>query len=125
MLQSWQVKELNYIVKLYECQLNELTSMCQVFFGMPFFGITYNSEGNKLFGHFKDNHFIVFDDSENIICDATFDENGIIDGKAKIFYEKGFLEFEGLFLSGKRCGGVSNIYPMGERGKRENGKLIS
>lgn len=92
------------------------------------YGITYNSEGNKLFGHFKDNHFIVYDDFENIICDATFDENGIIDGKAKIFYEKGFLKFEGLFLSGKRCGEGIEYLPNGRKGKEgewEADKLIN
>lgn len=80
-------------------------------------GIRYNSMGNKLFDCSPDNRYKVYDDSENVICDATVDNNGIIEGKAKIFHEDGFLEFEGSFIDGKRCGRGVEYLSNGRKGK--------
>jgi hypothetical protein len=80
-------------------------------------GIRYNSMGNKLFECSPDNRYKVYDTTENVICDATFDDNGIIEGIAKIFNEDSFLEFEGSFLEGKRCGQGIEYLSNGGKGK--------
>lgn len=92
------------------------------------YGITYNSEEKKLFRNYQDNHFIVYDEFENIICDATFDERGMMTGKAKTFYEKDLLEYDGLFRDGKRSGwGIEYLFDerKGKEGEWEADQLIN
>lgn len=79
------------------------------------YGITYNSLGKKLFECFPDNRYKVYSESENIICDALFDKNGIVEGRAKIFYEEGLLDTGAGQAIVEAAGGKVTRYEDNER----------
>lgn len=82
-----------------------------------FYGNKYDSDGNIMFKNFPDNRFKVYDKNGKIICDALFDETGILKGTAKIFSEDGYLKFDGAFANGKRSGVGIEYLMNGENGK--------
>ncbi|MCK9267770.1 MAG: hypothetical protein M0P14_03535 [Alkaliphilus sp.] len=77
----------------------------------------YDADSNIMFESSPDNRFKIYDKTGKIICDALFDKNGILDGTAKVFCEEGYLEFDGLFVDGKRHGQGSEYMHNGRIGR--------
>jgi hypothetical protein len=84
------------------------------------YGIKYDVDSNIMFESSPDNRFKIYDKNGKIICDALFDKTGIVEGTAKLFFEEGYLKFDGSFVDGKRCG--QGIEYMHSGRKRREGE---
>lgn len=92
------------------------------------FGPTYDTESSLLFESFPENRFKIYDKTGRLIAEGLFDKNGMVEGRAKIISEEGYLEFEGCFVDSKRCGyGIEYIYNgnKNKEGQWENDTLIN
>lgn len=92
------------------------------------YGIKYDADANIMFESSPENRFKIYDKTGKIICNALFDKSGIVEGTAKIFCEDGYLEFEGSFADGKRCGkGIEYMRndKKGKEGEWQAGHLIN
>ncbi|MEW8974275.1 MAG: hypothetical protein AB2375_08770 [Tissierellaceae bacterium] len=92
-----------------------------------FYGIRYNRRKKILFEVLEGYRFKVYDELGNIICDAIFNEDGIIGGRAKIFDEEGFLIYDGSYVGGKRCGqGIEYLFNgrKGKEGEWKDNQLV-
>ena len=68
------------------------------------YGTKYDINGRALFNNQPNGYFKVYDSDGNILCNAIIDNRGIVDGKAKIFDEDIYIEYEGNFKNRKRYG---------------------
>lgn len=93
-------------------------------------GARYNSEGKILFETCSNGYFKIYNSSGELLCNAAIDEQGVIEGKAKIFNSGTDLEFEGDLKDRQRNGKGTEYYTLWNPGKIkktgvwENNKLI-
>jgi hypothetical protein len=68
------------------------------------YGTKYDINGKILFNNQPNGYFKVYDSDGNILCNAIIDNKGIVDGKAKIFNEGIYIEYEGNFKNREKYG---------------------
>lgn len=94
------------------------------------FNLLQDSDTNKQIQS-TGNQSKIYDSSGKLLCNATIDEQGIIDGKAKVFYEGKYLEFKGHFKSRERHGKGTEYFVNGipgeikKSGEWKNNQLVN
>jgi len=85
-----------------------------------------NRDGNVILEK-EDELFRVYDSEGHKICEALFDEQGIVEGEAKIFDFEGTLVYDGEFANYRRNGqGVEYLYDRikTKEGTWQDGELV-